>query len=554
VSLARAQGIGQAGPSDKGRRRMTQSTLHSDDRAMSFEPMSPLSFLDRAASVHRGRTAVIDGARRFTYAELHDRCRRLAGALSTVAGGAPVAVLAPNTHVLLEAHFAVPWSGSPLVAINTRLAAPEIRYILEHSGAAILLVDPSLGDLARDAIDTMLTPPVIMAAGSGDDGAYERFIADATPTAIVPADERALLAINYTSGTTGRPKGVMYHHRGAYLQALAMLAHMKMDTTSAFLWTLPMFHCNGWCFPWAVTAAGATHVCLPKVDPDAVWDLVFAHSVTHLCGAPAVLSTMVNAPQATASRPHGTVQFIIGGAAPSPALLTAAHRADIAVTQAYGLTETHGPALLCDPNPDWQALDADERFRLQARQGVTNYVGVGARVIGTDGADVPADGETIGEVCLRGNTMMLGYFKDDEATTAAAPDGWFRTGDLAVMHPDNYIELRDRKKDVIISGGENITSIEVEQAIESHPAVLEVAVVGAPDERWGEVPVAHVGLHPNTHASEQEIIDHVRARLARFKAPKRVIFGPLPRTSTGKVQKFILRKRHELGATDAPLT
>jgi fatty-acyl-CoA synthase len=389
VPLARAQGTGQAGPSHKGRRRMTQSTLHSDNRAMSFEPMTPLSFLDRAASVH-------------------------------LAGGAPVAVLAPNTHVLLEAHFAVPSSGSPLVAINTRLAAPEIRYILEHSGAAILLVDPSLGDLARDAVATMLTPPVIVAAGSGDDGAYQRFIADANPTAIVPADERALLTINYTSGTTGRPKGVMYHHRGAYLQALAMLAHTKMDTTSAFLWTLPMFHCNGWCFPRAVTAAGATHVCLPKVDPDAVWDLVFAHSVTHLCGAPAVLSTMVNASQATASRSHGTVQFIIGGAAPSPALLTAAHRADIAVIQAYGLTETHGPALLCDPNPDWQALGADERFRLQARQGVANYVGVGARVIGTNGADVPADGATVGEVCLRGNTMMLGYFKDEEATTAAA--------------------------------------------------------------------------------------------------------------------------------------
>lgn len=533
---------------------MTQSTLECDNPSISFEPLSPLSFLDRAAAVHGDRIAVIDGDRRFTYAELHDRCRRLAGALADLAGGAAVAVLAPNTHVLLEAHFAVPWSGSPLVTINTRLAAGEIRYILEHSGATTLLVDPSLVDLARAAVDTMPTPPAIVTAGPGDDGTYERFIADSTPTASVPKNERALLAINYTSGTTGRPKGVMYHHRGAYLQALAMLAHTRMDTTSAFLWTLPMFHCNGWCFPWAVTAAGATHVCLPKVDPDAVWDLIYAHSVTHLCGAPVVLSTMVNAPQATASRPGGTLQFIIGGAAPSPALLTAADHADIEVTQAYGLTETHGPVLLCDPNPDWQDLDAEERFRLQARQGVANYVGVAARVTGTDGADVPADGESIGEVWLRGNTMMLGYFKDDAATAVATRDGWFRTGDLAVMHPDNYIELRDRKKDVVISGGENITSIEVEQAIESHPAVMEVAVVGAPDERWGEVPIAHVGLRPGAHASEQEIIDHVRARLARFKAPKRVVFGPLPRTSTGKVQKFVLRNRLDRDPTSRPTT
>jgi fatty-acyl-CoA synthase len=519
---------------------------------MSFEPLSPLSFLDRAMAVHGDRTAVIDGDHRLTYAELHTRCRRLAGALARLAGGAPVAVLAPNTHVLLEAHFAVPWSGSPLVAINTRLAAPEIRYILEHSGATVLLVDPSLRDLADAAIDGASKPPIVVTAGPGDDGTYDRLIADSAPTIVVPRDERALLAINYTSGTTGRPKGVMYHHRGAYLQALAMLAHTRMDTTSAFLWTLPMFHCNGWCFPWAVTAAAATHVCLPKVDRDAVWDLIRAHSVTHLCGAPVVLSTIVNAPQAAPGRAGGTVQFILGGAAPSPALLTAANHADLDVVQAYGLTETHGPALLCDPNPDWQKLGAAELFRLQARQGVANYVGVGARVIGSDGVDVPADGESIGEVCLRGNTMMLGYFKDDAATAAAAPDGWFRTGDLAVMHPDHYIELRDRKKDVIISGGENITSIEVEQAIESHPAVLEVAVVGAPDEQWGEVPIAYVGLHPGAHASEQALIDHVRSRLARFKAPKRVIFGPLPRTSTGKVQKFVLRNRHDLDPTVRP--
>ena len=516
----------------------------------SYEPLSPVSFLDRAALVHPDRTAVIDGDLRFSYAELQQRARRLAGALADLAGGAPVAVLAPNTHVLLEAHFGVPWAGSPLVAINTRLAAPEITYILLHSGAKVLLVDPSLGELARSAVEPLHAPPLVLEAGPGDGGAYERLLADAAPSAIAPTDERALLAINYTSGTTGRPKGVMYHHRGAYLQALAMLAHTKMDATSAYLWTLPMFHCNGWCFPWAVTAAGATHVCLPKVDPAAVWELIGAHGVTHLCGAPAVLSSMLDAPQATAKRP-GALDFIIGGAAPSPSLLTAAGRADITVTQAYGLTETHGPILLCDPNPDWCSLDSAARFRMQARQGVANFIGVGARVVGPDGTDVAADGASVGELCLRGNTIMLGYLNDDAATAAAILDGWFHTGDLAVMHPDNYVELRDRKKDVIISGGENITSIEVEQAIESHPAVVEVAVVGAPDERWGEVPVAHVGLRAGMSATEQEIIDHVRARLARFKAPKKVLFGTLPRTSTGKIQKFVLRSYHTQDDADA---
>ena len=517
----------------------------------SYEPLSPVSFLDRAALVHPDRTAVIDADLRFSYAELHERARRLAGALADLAGGEPVAVLAPNTHVLLEAHFGVPWAGSPLVAINTRLAAPEITYILLHSGAKVLLVDPSLGELARSAVEPLHAPPLVLEAGRGDGGAYERLLADAVAAVIAPTDERALLAINYTSGTTGRPKGVMYHHRGAYLQALAMLAHTKMDATSAYLWTLPMFHCNGWCFPWAVTAAGAAHVCLPKVDPAAVWELIGAHRVTHLCGAPAVLSSMLDAPQATARRTGDALDFIIGGAAPSPSLLTAAGQADITVTQAYGLTETHGPILLCDPNPDWRSLDPAARFRMQARQGVANYIGVGARVVGPDGTDVAADGASVGELCLRGNTIMLGYLNDDDATAAAIPDGWFHTGDLAVMHPDNYVELRDRKKDVIISGGENITSIEVEQAIESHPAVVEVAVVGAPDERWGEVPVAHVGLRAGMSATEQEIIDHVRARLARFKAPKKVLFGPLPRTSTGKIQKFVLRSYHTQNDADA---
>ena len=511
---------------------------------LSFEPLTPLSFLDRAAQAHGGRIAVVDGDRSCTYAELRDRCQRLAGSLAQLADGEPVAVLAPNTRLALEVHFAVPWAGSPLVMINTRLAAPEIHYILEHSGAVVLLVDRSLLDLAAQALETMTTPPVVVVDDAGDPGGYESLVASGAPTAVLPQDELTLLSLNYTSGTTGKPKGVMYHHRGAYLQALSMLGHTKLDTTSAYLWTLPLFHCNGWCFPWAVTAAAATHVCLPKVEPDVIWNLIGAHGVTHMSGAPAVLSSMLESAQALSKRDAGPIQFLTGGAAPSPALLGAAENAHIEVMQAYGLTETHGPAVVCVPGPGWQALDAADRASLQARQGVPSYLGVRLRVLDDDYADVPADGMSTGEVCLRGNTMMLGYLNDDDATAAAAPDGWFRTGDLAVMHPDGYVEMKDRKKDVIISGGENITSIEVEQALATHPAVQEVAVVGVPDGRWGEVPVAHVVLRVGHEATEHELIEHVRERLARYKAPKRIIFGPLPRTSTGKIQKFVLRASH----------
>lgn len=510
--------------------------------ALSFEPLSPVSFLDRSAAVYPERTAVVDGDRRFTYAQLHDRCRRLAGALAPLADGRPVAVLAPNTHVILEAHYGVPWAGVPLVPINTRLSAPEVRYILEHSDSAVLLHDPQFDDLVAAATEGMPQPPVILRAGPGDDGAYERLLAEATPTAIIPDDERALLSINYTSGTTGRPKGVMIHHRGAYLQSLAMVSHTQMTGSSAYLWTLPMFHCNGWCFPWTVTAAGATHICLPKVDAAEIWRLIAEQHVTHLCGAPAVLSTIVNAPE-TERDSAEVIRFLTGGAPPSPTLLAAAGALRIDVTHVYGLTETYGPAMLCDWHPEWNSLPAERRARLRARQGVPNVVGLTARVVDDHGRDVPADGSTVGEIRLRGNNLMLGYLKDDAATAAAAPDGWFRSGDLGVRHPDGYLELRDRSKDVIISGGENITSVEVEQAIASHPAVLDVAVVAAPDDRWGEVPVAYAVLRPTATATEQDVIDHVKARIARFKAPKRVIFGDLPRTSTGKIQKYVLRER-----------
>jgi len=505
--------------------------------ALSFEPLTPVSFLDRAAAAHGDRTAVIDGGRRWSYGQLHDRCRRLAGVLAAVSRGRPVAVLAPNTHVLLEAHFGVPWAGVPLVAVNTRLSAGEIGYILAHSEASVLVHDPLFDDVVEAATAGLAEPPRRIRAGQE----YERLLEEAAPSATTPEDERALLSINYTSGTTGRPKGVMYHHRGAYLQALAMVGHTGLSPSAVHLWTLPMFHCNGWCFPWAVTAAAGTHVCLPKVDPAEVWRLLRAEGVTHLEGAPTVLSMLGYAPDA-APVEHA-VKVATGGAPPTPAILRRMEELGFDVTHLYGLTETFGPAMICDWRPEWNALDERTRARMKARQGVGNMIACTARVIAGDGTDVPADGTSVGEISLRGNNVMLGYFKDEAATAAAAPDGWFRTGDLGVVHPDGYIELRDRSKDVIISGGENIASVEVEQVIADHPAVADVAVVAAPDERWGEVPAAYVTLLDGAEVSENEIIEFVRARLARFKAPKHVVFGSLPRTSTGKVQKFVLRDR-----------
>ncbi|TWH18769.1 AMP-binding protein [Prauserella rugosa] len=513
----------------------TPSFETSSFEALSFEPLSPVAFLDRAAAAHGERTAVVDGTRRWSYAQLWDRCRRLAGGLASLAQGRPVAVLAPNTHVLLEANFGVPWSGSPLVAVNTRLSAGEIAYILGHAEAGVLVYDPAFASVVTEACAELAAPPVLVRAGDE----YEELIAGGEPTAVTVTDERALLSINYTSGTTGRPKGVMYHHRGAYLQALAMVGHTGLSPSAVHLWTLPMFHCNGWCFPWAVTAAAATHVCLPSVDPLEVWRLLREEGVTHLNGAPTVLSMLAYAEQA-APLPQ-TVRVATGGAPPSPAILRRMGELGFDVTHLYGLTETFGPAMICDWRPEWEVLDPQEQARMKARQGVGNMIACRVRVVADDGTDVPADGQSTGQIALRGNNVMLGYYKDPEATRAAAPDGWFRTGDIGVMHPDGYVELRDRSKDVIISGGENIASVEVEQVIADHPAVLEVAVIAVPDETWGEVPAAYVTVHDGAVVTADEIVEHVRSRLARFKAPKRVVFTELPKTSTGKIQKYVLR-------------
>jgi fatty-acyl-CoA synthase len=503
---------------------------------LSFEPLTPTAYLDRAAAAHGDRTGVVDGEQRWTYAQLHDRCTRLAGGLAPLAQGRPVAVLAPNTHVLLEANFGVPWAGSALVAVNTRLSAGEVAHILEHSEAAVLVHDPVFDELVDTVFERLAAPPERIRAGRE----YEELLAGATPRHETPTDERSLLSINYTSGTTGRPKGVMYHHRGAYLQALAMVGHTGLTPSAVHLWTLPMFHCNGWCFPWAVTAAAATHVCLPKVDPTEVWRLIRTEGVTHLNGAPTVLSMIAYAKEA-APLTGPPVRVATGGAPPSPAILRRMAELGFDVTHLYGLTETFGPAMICDWRPEWDRLDAAGQARLKARQGVGNMIACTARVIADDGSDVPADGTTTGQIALRGNNVMLGYLKDPEATAAAAPDGWFRTGDIGVRHPDGYVELRDRSKDVIISGGENIASVEVEQAIMDHPDVLEAAVIAVPDERWGEVPAAFVTLQEGASVTAAEIVEHVRGRLARFKAPKTVTFGELPKTSTGKIQKYVLR-------------
>ena len=508
-------------------------------REMSFEPLTPTAFLARAGDVFADRIAVIDGELRYTYAEFFDRAKRLAGALRAmeIGDGDRVAVLAPNTHVLLESHYGVPLAGGVLVALNPRLTPSDLAGIVGHAQARVLVYDRELEATAREIATRVPTVKLV------DDGAYERMLEAASPYAAAVEDERALLSINYTSGTTGQPKGVMYHHRGAYLQALAMAFHAKLDPSSTLLWTLPMFHCNGWCFTWAATAAGAAHLCLRKLDPEIVWRHLNESGVTHFNAAPTVLIMLAWHAQARAEKTRRRIRVATGGAPPTPALLERMAELGMDVTHLYGLTETFGPAVICEWRPELAEAPIAEQARFKARQGVGNVVSQALRVVDAGGNDVPADGASLGEIAIRGNNVMLGYYRDPEATRKAAPDGWFRTGDLAVMHADGYVEIRDRAKDIIISGGENIASIEVEQALSSHPAVLEVAVVAGPDPKWGEVPVAFVALKPGAQASAEELVAHARDALAHFKAPKRVVFGDLPRNATGKIQKFVLRER-----------
>ena len=505
-------------------------------------PLTPLEFLARSAHVYPNRIAAVDDSRHFTYEQLNQRVHRLASALRRhgVLPGDRVAVLAPNTILALEVHFGVMLAGGVLAMLNTRLQARELEWILQHCGAKVLLADPQLLPVVAPVLENL---PELRLVTDDYEGllAQGEFPFDAPPV----TDEDGLIAINYTSGTTGFPKGVMFTHRGAYLNALGEVIEHGLTANSVYLWTLPLFHCNGWCFAWAVTAMGGRHVCLRQVEPARAVELIRSEGVTHLCGAPVVVSTLAQYCAASGIRFERGLKMVTAGAPPSPAAIRAAEAIGADVAHAYGLTETYGPHTVCAWHAEWDSLSVEERAQIKARQGVAYVVaGTDLRVVDLQMNDVPRDGMTMGEVLMRGNNVMLGYYKNPEATAKAFEGGWFHSGDLAVMHGDGYIELRDRAKDIVISGGENISSIEVEKVLAEHPAVMEVAIVAASDEKWGEVPKAYVGLKEEQTATAEELIEFCRARLAHFKCPKYVEFGPLPRTATGKIRKNELRARH----------
>ncbi|MBL6846237.1 MAG: acyl-CoA synthetase [Planktomarina sp.] len=527
-----------------------------DQTSANQEPLSPISFLRRAAEVYPSRVAVIHGPVRYTYAELYQRCRRLASALNNhgIVAGDTVAVLAPNIPAHLEAHYGVPMTGAVLNAINTRLDASAIAFILDHGEAKVLLVDPELSDVARAAlaecgrdifvvdIDDALAPDADLIGKI----AYEAFLDSGDPDYICPAiaDEWQAIALCYTSGTTGNPKGVVTHHRGAYLNAVGNMMAWGMTPNPVYLWTLPMFHCNGWCFPWTITALCGTHVCLRKVDTEAIYSLMKKEDVTHFCGAPTVLNMLVNAPDEQRAGLQSGIKAMTAGAAPPAAVIETMEGMGIAITHTYGLTEVYGPCVVCAWHDEWDDLPMDEQAALKARQGVRYSVVDGLDVMDPETMEsVPADGETIGEIMFRGNVVMKGYLKNPTATKESLKGGWFHSGDLAVKHPDGYVEIRDRSKDIIISGGENISTIEVEGFLFKHPAVLEAAVVAKPDDHWGETPCAFVTLKAGQSVTEEEIIAFCRDSMAKFKVPKTVVFDDLPKTSTGKIQKFVLRER-----------
>jgi len=526
-----------------------------DKNAANYVPLSPLTFIERTASVYPDRLAVVHGAVRRTWAETYARCRRLASALIKhgVGTGDTVAVMLPNIPEMLEAHFGVPMAGAVLNALNIRLDAEAIAYMLDHGQAKVLITDREFADTIADVLERVEHKPLVIDVhdplfqGGRDLGEmdYESFIAQGSPDFEWqgPSDEWQAIALNYTSGTTGRPKGVVYHHRGAYLNAMGNILVWSMTQHPVYLWTLPMFHCNGWCFPWTITAMAGTHVCLRQVRPDAILKLIREEKVSHFCGAPIVLNSLVNAPDELKKGIEHKVKAMTAGAAPPAAVLAGVESMGMEVTHTYGLTEVYGPVTVCAWHDEWNDKPLQERARLKARQGVRYHVLEGLMVADPDTLEpVPRDGEHMGEIYMRGNNVMKGYLKNKAATDEAFKGGWFHTGDLAVWHPDGYVEIRDRSKDIIISGGENISSIEVEGVLYRHPAVLEAAVVARPDEKWGETPCAFVTLKDGAQATEQEIIDFCRSQMAHFKAPKTVVFGPLPKTSTGKIQKFVLRR------------
>jgi fatty-acyl-CoA synthase len=528
-----------------------------DKNPANYAPLTPLSFIERAAYVYPERVAVVHGERRYTWKGTYARARRLGSALAKrgIGLGDTVAAMLANTPEMVEAHFGVPMTGAVLNTLNTRLDAEAIAFMLGHGGAKLLLVDKEFSATIEAALAKLGHPIEVIDVedvqyeGPGKrlgKTSYEALLAEGDPEWrwSWPADEWQAISLNYTSGTTGNPKGVVYHHRGAYLNGVGNILVWGMPQHSVYLWTLPMFHCNGWCFPWTMAANAGTSICLRKVEAEKIFELIRKHRVTHYCGAPIVHQTLINAPEALKRGIDWKVNAMVAGAAPPAAVIEGMEKMGFSIMHVYGLTETYGPATVCAKQPEWQGLSLDEQVRLNGRQGVRYTVEEGLSVMDPETMrPVPADGETMGEIMFRGNITMKGYLKNPKASAEAFAGGWFHSGDLAVMQPDGYIKIKDRSKDIIISGGENISSLEVEDVLYRHPAVLAAAVVAMPDSKWGETPCAFVELKPGAKASDKEIVEFCRERMAKFKAPRAVVFGELPKTSTGKIQKFVLRQQ-----------
>ena len=544
---------------------MNPYNIGLDQNPANYAPLTPLTFIERAAAVSPRRLAVIHGALRLNWLQAYQRARRLASALTQhgIGAGDTVAVMLPNTPPMIDAHFGVPMTGAVLNTLNTRLDPESIAFMLQHGGARVLIVDREFSAAVQAALAKVEADVLVIDVDDPEyDGPgerigsieYEAFLAQGDPEFAWsnPSDEWNAIGLNYTSGTTGNPKGVVVHHRGAYLNAVSNVMVWSLPRHPVYLWTLPMFHCNGWCFPWTVAAQAGVNVCLRRVEAGAIWNAIREHRVTHYCGAPIVQSLILNAPPELRAGVDHKVAAMVAGAAPPAAMIEGMEQLGFDLTHVYGLTEVYGPAVVCEKQDEWADADIGERAGLNARQGVRYPLEEAVTVLDPDSMQpVPADGETIGEIMFRGNIVMKGYLKNEAATQEAFAGGWFHSGDLAVIHPDGYIKIKDRSKDIIISGGENISSIEVEDVLYRHPAVMAAAVVAKPSEKWGETPCAFIELRPGAVVSEQELILHCKQHLAGFKVPRMVVFGELPKTSTGKIQKFELRQRAgSVGAID----